>query len=87
MRAGVHKINGYRGHTIPEDLDVVAERTSLAIDLDAVVQDLLERRAVEDTVVRRTGVVNDELVLSSSLSSGSGLGLAHRREKRGKTQD
>ena len=73
--------------TLPVDLDAVAKLAGLAIDLDAVVKELLERRAVEDTVVRRTGVVNDELVHSSSLSSGSGLGLAHRREKRGKTQD
>ena len=73
--------------TIPVDLDVITELAGLTIDLNAVVEELLERRAVEDTVVRGTGVVNDELVLGSSLSSGSGLGLAHRREKRGRTQD
>ena len=81
----MHKINGCRGHTIPEDLDVVAELTSLAIDLDAVVEELLERRTVKDTIACGTRVVDDELVLSSSLS-GSGLGLAHTKKRGGKAQ-
>ena len=62
------------------DLDGVTELTSLALDLDTVVEVLLEGGTVEDTVTRGTGVVNDELVLSSSLSGG-GLGL---REKKGR---
>ena len=73
--------------TVASDVDVLAEVARLAIDLDAVVKELLERRAVEDTVVRRTGVVNDELVLSSSFTS-SGLGLEktlQKKEKRRKT--
>ena len=65
--------------TLPVDLDAVAKLAGLAIDLDAVVKELLERRAVEDTVVRRTGVVNDELVLSSSRLSGGGLGLKEEK--------
>ena len=67
------------------NLDAVTELTSLAIDLDAVVQELLEARAVEDTVARRARVVNDELVLSSSRLSGGGLGL-RETEKRGKSR-
>ena len=57
------------------NLDALAKLTSLAVDLDTVVQELLESRAVEDTVTRRAGVVNDKLVLSSSGLSGGGLGL------------
>ena len=65
------------------DLDVVTELARLAIDLDTVVQELLEGRAVKDTVVGRTGVVNDELVLSSGNFGGSGLGLEHHTEEKG----
>ena len=57
------------------DLDVVTELASLALDLNAIVQELLKSRAVEDTVASGTGVVDDELVLSSSGLSGGGLGL------------
>ena len=78
----MHKINGRRGHTIPVDLDVITELAGLTIDLNAVVEELLERRAVEDTIARGTRVVDDELVLSGGLS-GSGFGLTHieRRER------
>ena len=61
--------------TIAGDLDVVTELAGLALDLDAVVEELLEGRAVKDTVARGAGVVDDELVLSSSSLSGGGLGL------------
>ena len=69
--------------TIAGDLDVVTELAGLALDLDAVVEELLERRAVEDTVTRGARVVDDELVLSSSSLSSGGLGLMHteRREE------
>ena len=69
--------------TIPVDLDAVTELPSLTIDLNAVVEELLERRAVENTVTRGARVVDDELVLSSSSLSGGGLGLMHteRREE------
>ena len=60
--------------------DILTKLTSLALDLDTVVQELLECRTVKDTVTRGTGVVNDELVLSSSSLSGGGLGL-HREEE------
>ena len=71
MRNGDHIV----GRTIPVNLDAFAKLTSLAVDLDTVVQELLESRTVEDTVTRRAGVVNDKLVLSSSSLSGGGLGL------------
>lgn len=70
------------GHTIAVDLDVLTELARLAIDLDTVVEELLKGRTVENTVAGRTGVVDRELVLSSSgLSSG---GLTLRKERRGK---
>lgn len=70
------------GHTIAVDLDVLTELARLAIDLDTVVEELLKGRAVENTIAGGTGVVDRELVLSSSgLSSG---GLTLRRERRGK---
>jgi len=56
------------------DLDIVTELTGLSLYLDTIMEVLLEGSTVEDTVTSRTGVINDELVLSSSLS-GSGLGL------------
>ena len=64
------------------NLDVVTELTSLSIDLDTVVQELLERRSVKDTVTSGTGVVNDKLVLSSRGFSSSGLGLTVKRSRR-----
>ena len=60
--------------TLAGDLHVLAELAGLALDLDAVVEELFEGRAVKDTVRRRAGVVDDELVLSST-RLGSGLGL------------
>ena len=66
----MHKINGRRGHTIPVDLDVVTELTSLAIDLDAVVEVLLEGSAVEERVRSRLAVVELELALGVNLGWG-----------------
>lgn len=63
------------------DLDVLTKLTSLALDLDTVMQELLKSRAIEDTITRGTGVVNDELVLSGR-SLGRGLGLRSRRMRR-----
>lgn len=72
-------------HTIAVDLDVLTELARLSIDLDAVVKKLLKGRAVENTVAGGTGVVDRELVLSSSgLSSG---GLTLRKERREGTPD
>ena len=66
------------------NLDAVTELTSLALDLNAVVQELFEGRAVKDTVVRGAVVVNDELVLGSSSLSGGGLGLQDEQEQKRK---
>ena len=66
--------------TITSNLDVLAQVARLAIDLDAVVQVLLERRAVKDAIARRLRVVDDELVLCGGGLTGGGLGrLAVRR--------
>ena len=78
MREG----SGIVGRTIPVNLDALAKLTSLAVDLDTVVQELLEPRTVKDTVTGGTGVVNDELVLSSRSFSGSGLGLREKESRR-----
>lgn len=57
--------------------DGIAELSGLAVDLDSVVQELLERGRVEDVVVRRDRVVDVELVdgLGGGLGGGSGFGL------------
>lgn len=57
-------------------LDGVAKLARLAVDLDAVVEELLERSRVENVVVGRDGVVDVELVqgLARGLG-GSGLRL------------
>ena len=68
------------------DLDLVTKLARLAINLDTVVEELLERRAVEDTVARRAGVVDDKLVLSSRGLSSGGLGLVQAEKRIGKSQ-
>lgn len=62
------------------DLDDVAELARLAVNLDAVVEELLERGGVEDVVVGGDRVVNVELVqgLARGLGGGSGLRLHER---------
>lgn len=52
------------------DFYAVTELTSLSLNLNAVVEVLLEGSTVEDTITSRAGVVDDELVLGSSLSGG-----------------
>ena len=56
--------------TVPRDLHALPELTSLAIDLDAVVEELFELGTVEDTVVGGLRVVDGELVLGSDLGGG-----------------
>ena len=56
--------------TLAGDLHVLAELAGLALDLDAVVQVLFEGCTIEDTVASGARVVNDELVLRSSLRGG-----------------
>ena len=59
---------------IADDLDVLAKLADLALDLDAVVQELFKVCAVEDTVRGGLRVVDDELVLGGALlGGGSGL--------------
>lgn len=48
--------------TFTGDLNVVTEVTSLAIDLDTVVEVLLESGGIEDTVVGGAREVDEELV-------------------------
>ena len=47
--------------TLLGDLDVVAKVASPAVDLDAVVKELLEGGDIEDLVVRGLRAVDDEL--------------------------
>jgi len=53
--------------------------TSLAVDLNTVVEVLLKGSTVKDAVARGARVVNDKLVLGSSSLSGGGLGLHEER--------
>lgn len=57
--------------TLLGDLDGVAEVADTALDLDALVQELLESRDIEDLVAGRLGGVDDELD-GSSVSKGRG---------------
>lgn len=66
--------------TVTLDLDVFTKIACLALNLNTVMKVLLEGSAVEDLVVRRLRVVDDELVFSGGFS-GSGLGL-HGRGRR-----
>lgn len=63
--------------TLLGDLDRVAKLARLAVDLDAVVKELLKGGRVENVVVDRDRVVNVELVkgLARVLGGGSGLRL------------
>lgn len=63
-----------RDLTIADDLDVFAELTSLAIDLDAVVEEFFEVGTVEDTVGSGLRVVDDKLVLGRGGLGGGGFG-------------
>lgn len=63
--------------TLLLDSDNVAELARLAVDLDAVVEELLKRGKVEDRIVHGDGAVNVELVerLASGCVLGSGGGF------------
>ena len=56
------------------DLDVVTELTSLALDLDTVMEESFEGWAIENTITCRPGEVDSEFVFVGDLSS-SGLRL------------
>lgn len=70
------------------NLDVVTELTSLAVDLDAVMEVLLEGSAVEERVGSGLAVVERELALGSNLGRGGlGLGLGdHQPTEKGAQQ-
>lgn len=51
----------YSPHLLPGDGDHVTQLTGLSIDLDAVVQELLERSGVEDAVLHGDVAVDDKL--------------------------
>ena len=62
------------------DLDVVPKLTCLSLDLNTIMEVLLEGSTVKDTVTRGARVVDNKLVLCSSLSGGRlGLTNATRR--------
>ena len=69
------------------DLDAVTELAGLALDLNTVMEVLFESGTVEDTVAGRARVVDNELVLSSSVLSSSGLGLEQTDETNNKYHD
>lgn len=80
LRPSSPVILGWAALTLLRDLDRVTKLAGLAVDLDAVVKELLEGRGVEDVVVHGDRVVNVELVqgLARVLGGGSGLGLPER---------
>ena len=62
----------YEVHTIPGYFYVITKLASLALDLDAIMQELFEIRTVKNTVICRLRVVDDEFMLCSrSFASGS----------------
>jgi hypothetical protein len=50
--------------TVTVDLDVFTKVSGLVVDLDPVVQELFESSTVENTISGRTGIIDNELVLS-----------------------
>lgn len=75
--------NGIVKHTITGDFDGFAELASLALDLYAVVEELLEISTIEDTVASGLRVVDDKLVLGGDFGGG-GFGLYTRQNKGGR---
>lgn len=65
--------------TLLGDLDVLAEVTGAALNLDAVVKELLESLEIEDLVVDGLRAVDDELLgdLLALLGRGAGGALLH----------
>jgi hypothetical protein len=63
------------------ELDDIAKLAGLAVNLDAVVEELLERGGVKDVVVGRDRVVDVELVLGLARVLGSGLGLERKGQQ------
>lgn len=65
--------------TLLGDLDGVAKVADAALDLDALVQELLESRDIEDLVAGRLGGVDDELDGPSVSKSKDGKGRERGR--------
>lgn len=65
--------------TITNDLDALAELSSLALDLDTVVEEFLEISTVENTVGSGLRVVDDKFVLGGSTFGGRGFRLEGKR--------
>jgi hypothetical protein len=68
-------------HTIPNDLDIFTELTSLAIDLDTVVQELFEVGPIEHTVACWARVVDHKFVLDGRGFSTSSFRLFKEQRK------
>lgn len=54
--------DGDLGVITTDDGDLVGQTTSAALDLDAIVEELLESRGIENLVTGGAGAVDDELV-------------------------
>jgi hypothetical protein len=54
------------------DFDIVAQLPRPAINLNAIVKELLESRSIKDTIARRTGEVYDKFMLGGGGLSGLG---------------
>jgi hypothetical protein len=67
-----------RSHTVTDDLDVVSKLPSLAVNLDAIVEEFFKVRTVENTVGGWFSVVDDEFVLNSGGFGSGGFGLEKR---------
>jgi hypothetical protein len=62
-------------HTIPNNLDVLAQLARLAFDLNAVVEEFFEISAVKNAISSRFRVVDDEFVLGGSTFGGGSFRL------------
>lgn len=54
--------DGDLGVITTDDGDLIGQTTSAALDLDAIVEELLESRGIENLVTGGAGAVDDELV-------------------------
>ena len=58
--------------TLPVHLDILAQLTCLSVDLYPIMQELLVRSAIKNTIVGRLGEVNSEFVLEGGGLRGRG---------------
>jgi len=66
--------------------DIIAELPSLALDFDAVVEELFKVGAIKDTISGWTGVINDEFVSRRGDFCGGRLKLSRRKPTEKATQ-